>query len=119
MPKFPGWRTRPCGSLANPCCRKPCWPRCRRWSPFADRWPKSSGVSATGSASLGVQRQHARQILLDVLDAVFRRRMRAQEFGRTRAVRGAHLVPESHRGARVITGPGHELETDLVRLGLL
>ena len=39
-------------------------------------------TAAPASVPLGVQRQHARQILLDVFDAFLRRRMRAQELRR-------------------------------------
>ena len=52
------------------------------------------------SASLRVQRQHARQILLDVLDAVLRRRMRAQEFRLCPTLSAALILFHSVTAAR-------------------
>ena len=72
------------GGAQAAAARTPCWPRCRRWSHSGAPSRPSRRIShrCARSVALRVQRQHARQILLDVLDAILRRRMRAQEFRR-------------------------------------
>src|SRR5687768_1944259 len=106
------------GWLANRYCPIRCSRLCPRWWISAARWRLPRPADA-GSVSPGVERQDARQRSLDVLDAILRRRMRAEEFRLPAAPRRRHLVPQRDRRPWIVAGARHELEPDGVGFGFL
>src|SRR5438477_11341637 len=80
------------------------------------RAEKARRVARVGGFRGEVERLHPGAQRLQGLLAVLGRRVGGEELGRS-AAELAHLVPQRHRGGRIVAGARRELDADLVGLG--
>src|SRR3954470_7279345 len=63
-----------------------------------------------------VERQYFRRVAFQVMDAVLVGRVRGKPLGRLTAAELLHLLPESDRSARIVSGARGQLDADAVGL---